>query len=298
DVDARGDVLDWSYELWSTSHGTRPGGDPGNLLAGRARARPAPAPVPKNAGAPNYAADRNAIPLYAFPGRRVTTHFVAAAPLRTSSLRGLGAFANVFAIESFVDELAHAAGVDPVEYRLRQLRDERARAVIAKAAERFGWASYRRAPGRGRGVAFARYKNLATYCAVCLEVQAEPRGGDLRLVRATLAADAGEIINPDGLVNQLEGGLIQSLSWALKEAVDHDERRIRSRDWASYPILRFSEVPPVEVVLVDRPTEPPLGAGEASQGPAAAALANALFDATGERLRALPLRPPPKPRRP
>jgi nicotinate dehydrogenase subunit B len=290
-VDARGDVLEWDYELWSTSHGTRPGGEPGNLLAGRSLAAPFAMPVPKNGGPPNYAADRNAIPLYAFPGQKVTTHFVTEMPLRVSSHRSLGAYANVFAIESFMDELAHAAHVDPIEFRLRQLRDERAKAVILNAAERFGWSSYSKVPQRGRGVGFARYKNSATYCAVCLEVRVDPQSHAVQVVRAVLAADSGEVVNPDGLTNQLEGGLIQSLSWSLKEAVRYDSRRILSRDWSTYPILTFSEVPPVEVVLIDRPGEPFLGAGEASQGPTAAALANALFDATGTRVRELPLTP-------
>ncbi len=289
DLDAQGDVLDWHLDLWSTSHGTRPGGDPGNLLAGRTRAAAAPMPKPKNGGPPNYAADRNAIALYAFAGQTVTTHFVPAMPLRTSSTRGLGAYANVFAIESFMDELAHAASSDPINYRLRHLRDERARAVLSRAAERFGWSSFERRAGHGRGVAFARYKNLAAYCAICVEVSATD--DSLRIVRAVLAADAGQVVNPDGLTNQLEGGLLQSLSWTLKEAVAHDERRILSRDWSTYPILTFTEVPPVEVVLIDRPDQPSLGAGEASQGPTAAALANALFDATGTRVRQLPLHP-------
>jgi CO/xanthine dehydrogenase Mo-binding subunit len=260
----------------------RPSGNPGNLLAGQALTTPFPTPAPKNGGPPNYAADRNAIPLYAFPGQQVTTHFVTERPIRTSSLRGLGAYANVFAIESFMDELAHAARVDPVEYRLRQLRDERAKAVITKAAERFSWSTYSRSPQRGRGLGFARYKNLASYCAVCLEVE---------VLRAVLVADAGEVVNPDGLANQLEGGLIQSLSWSLKEAVRYDAHRILSRDWSTYPILTFSEVPPVEVELIDRPGEPFLGAGEAAQGPTPAALANAVFDATGLRVRELPLTP-------
>ncbi|WNG40635.1 xanthine dehydrogenase family protein molybdopterin-binding subunit [Archangium violaceum] len=290
-VDAKGDVLDWSYELWSTSHGMRPGGNPGNLLAGRALAQPFAMPVPRNGGPPNYAADRNAIPLYAFPGRSVTTHFVTEMPLRTSSLRGLGAYANVFAIESFMDELAHAAHVDPVEFRLRQLQDARAKAVILKAAERFGWSAGRRSPHHGRGLGFARYKNLASYCAVCLEVLVDPHSQAIQVVRAVLAADAGEVVNPDGLRNQLEGGLIQSLSWSLKEAVQYDSQRIRSRDWSTYPILGFSEVPPVDVELLDRPGEPFLGAGEAAQGPTAAALANAVFEATGTRVRDLPITP-------
>ncbi|WP_426754522.1 molybdopterin cofactor-binding domain-containing protein [Myxococcus sp. Y35] len=290
-VDANGDVLDWDYALWSTPHGTRPGGHPGNLLAGRSLKEPFSMPVPGSGGPPNYSADRNAIPLYDFPGRRVTTHFVAKMPVRVSSLRGLGAYANVFAIESFLDELAHAAKVDPVAFRLRQLQDARARAVIEKAAERFGWSKAPRAPNRGQGIGFARYKNLASYCAVCMEVEVDARTQAIRVLRAVLAADAGEVVNPDGIANQLEGGLIQSLSWTLKEAVRYDARRITSRDWSTYPILTFSEVPPVEVVLIERPGEPFLGVGEASQGPSAAALGNAVFDATGVRLRELPLTP-------
>lgn len=290
-VDAQGNVLDWNYELWSTPHSTRPSGNPGNLLAGRALAEPFPMPVPRNGGAPSYAADRNAIPLYAFPGRTVTTHLVTEMPVRVSALRSLGAYANVFAIESFMDELAHVARADPVTFRLRQLQDERAKAVITRAAERFGWSSYTRAPHRGRGMGFARYKNLASYCAVCLEVSVDPRTHTIQVLRAVMAADAGEVVSPDGLTNQLEGGLIQSLSWSLKEAVQYDAHRILSRDWSTYPILSFSEVPPVQVELIDRPGEPFLGAGEASQGPTAAALANAVFDATGLRVRELPLTP-------
>ncbi|RKG91653.1 xanthine dehydrogenase family protein molybdopterin-binding subunit [Corallococcus terminator] len=290
-VDVNGDVLDWDYALWSTSHGTRPGGEPGNLLAGRSLAKPFRQPTPRNGGPPNYSADRNAIPLYAFPGQQVTTHFVTAMPLRVSSMRGLGAYANVFSIESFMDELAHAAGVDPATYRLRQLQDARAKAVIARATERFGWNRFERRPHHGRGLAFARYKNLATYCAVCLEVFVDPATHAPRVVRAVIAADAGEVVNPDGLANQLEGGLLQSLSWSLKEAVRHDARRILSRDWEGYPILTFSEAPSVDVQLIDRPEEPFLGAGEASQGPTPAALANAVFDATGLRVRDLPVTP-------
>jgi CO/xanthine dehydrogenase Mo-binding subunit len=288
-LDDKGDVLDWSYELWSTSHGTRPSGDPGNLLAGRTLNKPFPMPVARNFGGPNYAADRNAIPLYAFPGQSVTTHFIPATPIRVSSHRSLGAYCNVFSIESFMDELAHAAGADPVEFRLRQLTDERGKAVIEKAAETFGWRAWKRATGRGRGFAFARYKNLAAYCAVAVETEIDSKSGAPNVVRAVLAADAGEIVNPDGLKNQLEGGLIQSVSWSLKEQVRYDARRTTSRDWASYPILRMTEAPEVEVVLIDRPGEAFLGAGEASQGPTGAAVANAVFDATGARVRQLPI---------
>jgi CO/xanthine dehydrogenase Mo-binding subunit len=300
-LDADGNVLDWRYELWSTSHGVRPGGDPGNLLAGGELAAPFPMPTPRDAPGPNYAAGRNAIPGYAFPGQSVNVHFVTALPVRTSSHRSLGAFANVFSIESFMDEIAHAVGADPLNYRLDQLNDKRGWAVLMAAAERFGWSAWKKAPGRGRGIGYARYKGLATWCAICLEVEVDPAGGRARAVRAVLAADAGEVVSPDGLKNQLEGGLIQGLSWASKEQVRFEGDRVASRDWASYPILTFAEVPEVEVELIDRPGEPFLGAGEAAQGPAAAAFANAVFDATGVRVRDLPItwakiagsRPPP-----
>jgi CO/xanthine dehydrogenase Mo-binding subunit len=290
-LDGKGDVLDWEYQLWSTPHGTRPGGSPGNLLPGRALANAFPMPEPENSGPPNFAADRNAIAMYGFPGHKVTTHFITEMPVRVSSHRGLGAYGNVFAIESFMDELALAAGVDPLEYRLRQTPDERGRAVMRKAAERFGWATFQKSPGRGRGIAFARYKNIATYCAVCLEVEVDRGSGAVRVIRAVVAGDPGEVVSPDGFANQLEGGLIQSLSWTLKEQVRFDDRRILTRDWESYPILTFSEVPTVDVEIIDRPGQPFLGAGEASQGPTAAALANAVADATGARIRELPLTP-------
>jgi len=188
-----------------------------------------------------------------------------------------------------MDELAQAAGSDPVEFRLKHLEDERARAVVTTAAERFGW-SQRLATGHGRGFAFARYKNLAAYCAVAIESEVTPETGRARAVRAVAAVDAGQVINPDGLVNQIEGGIIQSISWTLYEQVTFDERRITTIDWSTYPILRFNAVPDsVEVHVLDRPGQPFLGAGEATQGPAAAALANAIANASGARLRDLPL---------
>ncbi len=290
-LDKDGNVLDWTLDLWSTPHGTRPGGQAGNLLSARYLEKPFAIPVPQNVGPPNYAADRNAIALYEFPGHKVTTHFITQMPVRVSSTRGLGAYGNVFAIESFIDELAVAAGIDPVGYRLRFLKDERARAVLVKAAEAFGWERWQKRPDHGRGIAFARYKNIAAYCAVALEVAVDRSTGVVRVLRATAANEAGEIVNPDGIANQIEGGLIQSLSWCLKEEVKFDDTRILSDGWDSYPILTFSATPQVEVVLIDRKGSPFLGTGEASQGPTGAALANAVADATGARLRQLPFTP-------
>ena len=290
-LDAQGNVLDWDFTLWSTPHGTRPSGQPGNLLSAAYLEKPFAMPKPVNGGGPNYAADRNAIALYDFPGHNVTTHFITEMPLRVSSTRGLGAYANIFAIESFIDELAHTTGTDPVEYRLRFLKDERARDAIVKAAEKFAWSQWRKTPGRGRGIGFAKYKNIAGYCAVALEVEVNRQNGRIRVLRAVASADCGHMVNPDGVSNQIEGGLIQSLSWTLKEEVQMDKTRVLSKDWNSYPILTFSEVPPVDIVLIDRPGQPFLGTGEASQGPTGAALANAVFDATGVRFRTLPLTP-------
>jgi CO/xanthine dehydrogenase Mo-binding subunit len=261
------------------------------LLSARYLEKPFTMPVPVNGGPPNLAADRNGIALYDFPGHQVRTHFITEMPLRVSSTRGLGAYGNVFAIESFMDELAVAAGADPVDYRMRVLKDPRAREVVQKAAETFGWSQWKKRAGYGRGIGFARYKNLAGYCAVALEVQVNRRNGRIRVVRAVAAADSGHLVSPDGVINQIEGGLIQSLSWTLKEEVKFDDTRVMSDDWAGYPILTFAECPPVEVVLVNRPGEPYLGTGEASQGPTGAALANAVFDATGVRFRRLPLTP-------
>ncbi len=290
-LDAQGNVLDWDLTLWSTPHGTRPGGNPGNLLSARYLEKPFPMPKPQNGGAPNFAADRNGIALYDFPGHNVLTHFITEMPLRVSSTRGLGAYANVFAIESFMDELAHSVGADPVAYRLRFLKDERARDAIVRAAEKFGWSQWQKSPGRGRGIGFAKYKNIARYSAVALEVEVNRQSGRIRVLRAVASADSGHIVNPDGVINQIEGGLIQSLSWTLKEEVQMDDTQVLSQDWGSYPILTFTEVPPVEVVLIDRSGQPFLGTGEASQGPTGAALANAVFDATGVRFRRLPLTP-------
>ncbi len=290
-VDTHGNVLDWTLDVWSTSHGTRPGGKAGNLLSGKYLQKPFEQPVPKEIGPPNYGAARNAIALYEFPGHKAVSHFISEMPLRVSSTRSLGSYANLFAVELFIDELAHAADADPLEYRLRFLKDERARDVLSKCAEKFDWGGYEKKPNRGRGIAFGRYKNLAAFVAVALEVEVTRRNGRIRVLRAVGADDSGEIVNPNGIANQVEGGIIQSLSWTLKEEVKFDKTSVLSRDWASYPIIAFAEIPQIDVVLVDRPGEPFLGTGEAPTGPTAAALANAIFDASGARMRQIPFTP-------
>jgi CO/xanthine dehydrogenase Mo-binding subunit len=220
----------------------------------------------------------------------VVHHVLPDTPLRVSALRSLGAYMNIFSIESFMDELALAAGSDPVAFRLRHLEDPRALDVIRLAADHIGWTGLRRAPGRGRGFAFARYKNLAAYAAMACEVEVQRDTGEVRILRVVAAIDSGEIVNPDGIRNQIEGGIVQSSSWTLNEEVSFDRTRITSRDWGGYPIARFPQIPQrIDVHLVPRPGQPFLGTGEAAQGPAAAMIANAVADATGMRLRQLPL---------
>jgi nicotinate dehydrogenase subunit B len=219
------------------------------------------------------------------------SHLVSHSPLRTSALRSLGAYANVFAIESFMDELAQAAGVDPVAFRLQHLVDERAKAVISAAVQAADWQPGVKPAGngRGRGLAFAQYKNIQCYAAIIVTVEVDLETGEIQLKEAVIAADAGQIVNPDGLSNQLEGGFIQAASWTLAEQVAFDNKGITSRDWDSYPILRFSRAPLLKTVLLDRPDQPSLGSGEATQGPTPAAIANAIFDAAGVRMRDLPI---------
>ena len=290
-LDAQGRIVDWDYSLWSNAHSTRPG-PAGALIAARHLAEPFPEPAPQRIPLPSGGGTRNSIPLYKFPNVRVTDNFLPDMPLRVSALRALGGYMNVFSIESFMDELADAAGVDPVEFRLRHLEDPRARDVVMAAAKRFSWPAMGKAAVEGHacGFAFARYKNFASYCAVAVEVSVAPETGRARLVRAVSAVDAGQIVNPDGLTNQIEGAILQSASWTLFEKVSFDDTRITSIDWSSYPIMRFDAVPDaVEVELVDRPNQPFLGSGETAQGPAAAAIGNAVSRAIGVRLRDLPL---------
>ena len=289
-IDDQGRIVAWTYDVWSNTHSTRPGGPPGNLLAAQYLAQPFQPPPPSEIPMPEGGGDRNAIPIYTIPNERVVDHFIPQMPLRVSALRALGAYLNVFAIESFMDELAAAAKIDPVEFRLKHLDDPRARDVVTKAAQEFGWTKGKRPRGEGHGFAFARYKNLAAYCAVAVEASVERESGAVRLGRVVAAVDSGQAVNPDGIRNQIEGAIVQSASWTLYEEVTFDRSEITSLDWSRYPIMRFPQVPEsVAVHVIDRPGEKFLGTGEAGQGPTAAAIANAIADATGARLRDLPL---------
>ncbi|MDR8399985.1 molybdopterin-dependent oxidoreductase [Paraburkholderia sp. USG1] len=288
-LDASGSIVDWNYALWSSSHNERIV-NAGRLIPAQWLEKPfVPAPsVPMVQ--PEGGGDRNAIPLYALPNLHVVNNFSPTMPLHTSAMRSLGAHMNVFTIEMFMDELAAAAGIDPVAFRLKHMQDPRARDVIQLAAAKFGWPRAPRKRNHGVGFAFAKYKNLMAYVAIAVEVSVVPKTGQVILEHAEAAVDSGQIVNPDGIRNQIEGGVIQSASWTLYEQLQFDTKGIRSFDWSSYPILRFSAVPrSVNVHLIDQPGAPFLGAAEASMGPTAGALGNALFDATGKRLRDLPL---------
>ena len=283
-----GRITGWSHDVWSTGHSARPGyaGHPG-LLAGADLATPVPLPPPTD---PPLAAGggttRNAVPAYDVGPRRVVGHRKTDSPLRTSAMRALGAHLNVFAIESFMDELAEVAGADPVAFRLDHLADPRARHVVAEAARLAGW-DEDLPEDTGRGLAYARYKDRGAHCAIVADVEVTDAVVVRRLV---VVADVGRVVNPDGARNQLEGGATQATSWTLKERMAFDSRRLLGTDWEAYPVLRFSETPEVTVHLVDSDA-PSTGAGEAAQGPTSAAIANAVHRALGVRVRDLPLDP-------
>ena len=288
DLDERGRPADWTTEIWSPTHVQRPGAGAGFLLASEALANPPPEVAPFDPTEQRGGGGtRNALPIYDVPAHRIVHHLVMRPPVRTSALRGLGALPNVFAIESLIDDLAARVGEDPVAYRLSILSEPRARRLVELVAERASWAS--RGPGgdgKGLGLGFARYKNRAAYAAVVAAVTVDET---VHVDRIWCVADAGLVVNPDGARNQLEGGIVQAVSWTLKEQVRLDDQGIASRDWDSYPILRFSEIPEMQVEFVEASGNPALGVGECTVGPTAAAIGNAVHHALGVRLRDMPL---------
>jgi CO/xanthine dehydrogenase Mo-binding subunit len=290
EVDALGEVRAWRSDIWSNGHTTRPGRAPQPVLLAASHLERGfePALAINTPLASGGGAERNAVPGYGFATTRIRSHRLLDMPIRTSALRGLGAFLNVFAIESVVDDVAFDRGIDAVEWRLRHLSDPRGRVVVEAAARLAQWASWKPAEGRGRGIGYARYKQTGAYCAVVAEIEA---AREILVRRLAIAIDVGFAVNPDGVANQAEGGAIQAASWTLKEAVRFDRSRVTSLAWADYPILRFSEVPQVRVQLLQRADEPSVGAGEASMGPTAAAIGNAVRDALGVRVRDLPITP-------
>jgi len=289
-LDGGGNVVAWDYTVWTPTHSTRPDGQAGNLLAGQL----AGAAQAKN---PFIGGDRNARHPYVIKNERVTARWFAAPLLRSSALRGLGAPQNTYANESFMDELATTAAADPVQFRQRHLSDPRANAVVAAVAKLAGWvprpAPRKRPPGsgvsRGRGIAFAQYENAFAYVATVADVDVNHATGEVRVARVFVAHDCGLIVNPDGLRNQIEGSVVQTISRALKEEVTFDGSGVTSVDWRSYPILTFPEVPErIEIALINHPERPALGAGEPTACTVPAAIGNAIADATGVRLRTVP----------
>ncbi len=291
-LDAGNRIVSWKHDVWSNPHNNRPVGA-GGVLIGNEISTPFAKPQGKPIPMPEGDGSRNSNPLYALPNMSVNYHFIEDMPIRVSALRSLGAHLNVFSIESMFDELALAGGVDPLDLRLNHMADERARTVMLAASEAFGWrARAKRGPFHGFGMAFARYKNLGAYCAVCMEIVVDQNTGLITVERVQAAADCGEIASPDGVRNQIEGAIIQSLSWCTREEATNDETLRTSFDWSAYPIFRFGDVPKgIDVIAVERPGQPFLGVAECGQGPASAALANALADATGVRFRDMPITP-------
>ncbi len=291
-LDDEGTVIDWSHESYGDTFMARPApgraGSPAEkLLSTHYMENPLAWPVaPPTMGA-HVGVHRNLEPLYRFPEPRLVKNLVRDLPLRVSALRTLGAFANVTAMESFIDELAEAADLSPAEFRLNHLDNQRAKDVISALAESMTTDQAGQDEGRGSGIAFAQYKNVAAYCAVGIEVEVNDEA-EVILHRAWIACDAGEVVDPDGLTAQLEGGLIQAASWSLYEQVTYDGGGITSRDWETYPIIRFNNIPEVKTILMERPGEPFLGAGETVAGPVGGAIVNAIYDAVGLRLRRMP----------
>ena len=245
---------------------------------------------------------QNAALGYQFPNVRVDTHHVAETFFRSSHLRSPGRIENSFANEGFIDELAEAAGMDPAEFRLKHLKDARAEAVIRAAMKRANWQT-RSGPNpqaaatgtgniaKGRGIAYTRYNNAVTYVAAVAEVEVDRGSGAIRVTRICVGHDCGQMINPDGVANQVEGGVLQTVSRTLIEQVEWTTDRVTSVDWGSYPIARFTDMPRVEIDLIDRPGEAAWGVGEPTAVVIPPAIANAVFDATGVRMRSVPFTP-------
>jgi nicotinate dehydrogenase subunit B len=290
-VNEKGEVAGWHSEAWLPAPTQ---GLPNVPLLG-----PEAAGIPQPMGNSAGLIHQNVDPPYQFPNMRAEIHWIKDTPLRTANLRAPGKVANSFAIESFTDELAGLVGADPVEFRLRHIKDPRGIEVIRRVAARMGWAPRPRpqtavptAPVlAGRGFAYVHYKHNETYAAVGAEIEVERQSGRIRVTRLVCAQDCGLVVNPDSVRGQVEGCLLQGISRTLFEAVAFDRSRVTSVDWSSYPVLTFADTPRLEIELIDRPSDPPMGVGEAASTPVPGALANALFDATGVRLRTAPLNP-------
>lgn len=278
----QGSITYWNTGVWTDSHSTRPNADSGTLLTARYLDSPA------NMQSRGYLGGgyRNAEPYYKVMQKKIVAHYYDG-PLRVSSLRSLGAYANIFAVESIIDEMSESLSLHPLDFRIRNLEDIRAIEVLQKLKERTD--QVKPSTGEGLGYAFARYKNSDAYCAVAVLARIDAQSV-IELIKMWAVVDAGEVINPDGLTQQTEGGMLQAASWTLMEEVQFDTRHIVSGDWTTYPVFRFRDVPLVEVMLIDRPDEPALGGGEVAMPPVPAAITNAIYRITGERIYDLPVR--------
>jgi CO/xanthine dehydrogenase Mo-binding subunit len=288
-VDERGEVAAWETRAWLPASTANL---PTIPLLG-----PDAAGIAQPVGRASGQIQQNIDPPYGFPNVHATVHWIADTPLRTSAIRSPGKVANSFAVESFTDEIAALAGADPVAFRLRHLTDRRGIEVLTRTASHMGWqARPSPRPDRtgdrltGRGIAYVHYKHNETYVAMGMEVAVERASGRIQVTRVVCGQDCGLMINPDCVQAQLEGNILQTLSRTLHEEVTFDRDRVTSLDWARYPILTFPEVPAIEVELIQRLDEPPLGVGEPASAAVPAAVANAVFDATGVRLRTVPFR--------
>ena len=294
-LDEGGNIANWTQDIYSNTHSTRPGEKEGNnLISSWYMANPQKGSPVTNIPLPAGGSHRNGIPLYNFPNQQINNHLVQAMPVRVSAFRTLGAFANIFAIESMMDKLAKEANADPIEFRLRHLQNQRGKDVILKVAEMSNWKPNPKRVKKngklyGRGMAFSQYKNLQVYCAVVCDIEVDGNG-KIRVTDVWAAAEAGLIINPDGFKNQIEGGLIQAISWTIHEEIKFNQAGIQTASWADYPILRFEDVPNIQVELINRPNEKSIGVGEGN-APIVGAISNALAMATNGRVYDLPLSP-------
>lgn len=282
-VDSDGKLSFWRSNIWTDSHSTRPNKNAGTLLT----ARYLDPPFEMTSRGYLRGGHRNGDPYYDIPQMQVMAHYFDG-PLRVSSLRSLGAYGNIFAIESFMDELAEKAGLDAFDFRLNHLTDERAVAVVKEVQKMIQGVEGTKE--QGLGFAFCRYKNTASYCAMAAQVSVDLSKGSVKLEKIWAAADVGEVINLDGIKNQVEGAILQAAAWTLKEEVRFDEYEITSVDWASYEILRCGDTPAMEVSIIDRPGEAAMGGGEVGTPPVAAAICNAIYRACGQRVYSLPVR--------
>jgi nicotinate dehydrogenase subunit B len=289
-VDERGEVAAWETRAWLPVSTANLPHNP--FLAADA------AKIAQTPGRATGLIYQNVDPPYTFPNVDAAVHWIPDAPLRTSPIRAPGKIANSFAVESFTDEIAALARVDPLEFRLKRLTNPRGVEVLRRAAARMGWQA-RPSPAsgdsnapvaRGRGIAYVHYKHDETLVAMGMEVEVERASGRIRVTRVVCAQDCGLMINPDCVASQVEGNILQTLSRALHEEIVFDRQRVTTVNWSSYPILTMSETPAIELDLIQRLDAPPLGVGEAASAPVAAALGNAVFDATGVRLRTVPFR--------